>query len=413
MGGFHGIIRLMELEALKTVSWRIGWTNFGGPAAQIEQLKREFVDERKVIDEASFKTALGFCSLLPGPEAQQLATWIGWKLQGTKGALWTGALFVVPSILVLWVLSLLMVLGSNFTLIQGAFWGLRAAVMAMIVSALIRLSRKMLDIPEAWAIAAIAFFGVRFFQIPFPIIIMIAAAAGAWQNKRFAPNAKENTSAIDPGQAKRSVKSLAIGLSIWIAPTLLFGLIFGSGSTLFSEGLFFSKAALVTFGGAYAVLPYVAQQAVEHYRWVSDAQMLNALGLAETTPGPLIMVLQVVAFIGAWARPDAMPPVIAATLASLLCVWATFVPCFVWVLSGGPYIERAKNIPKLAGALAAITAAVVGVLSSLAVWTAMKLEILALVLGVFAWFALEQKKWPLWKALSICVAAGIVRSFWF
>jgi chromate transporter len=390
---------------------KLGFISFGGPTGQIAIMQTELVEKKKWISQARFLHALNFCMLLPGPEAQQLAIYIGWLLHKIRGGVVAGALFVVPSIFVLWTLSYVYAAFGNLPWIAAIFYGLKPAVTAIVLVAVIRIGRKALKNEVMWALAVLAFVAIYFFKVPFPAIVLSAGAIGFlgglfWKSKFETSSSHEadaRLSVISDEQESpphtrpnlaRAVRISIVCLILWLAPTIVAGIARGWDSTLFKEGLFFSKAAVVTFGGAYAVLPYVAQQALFHYGWLKPGQMMDGLGLAETTPGPLIMVLQFVGFIGAWQHPEGLPPVLAATLGALLTTWATFTPCFLWIFVGGPHIEQLRGNKKLTSVLSAITAAIVGVVLNLAVWFALRVFFLSA--GVIDWFA-----------ISLCAAAFV------
>lgn len=382
---------------------KLGFISFGGPTGQIAIMQTELVEKKRWISQSRFLHALNFCMLLPGPEAQQLAIYIGWLLHKIRGGIVAGAFFVIPSIFVLWILSYIYAAFGNLPWIVAIFYGLKPAVTAIVLVAVIRIGRKALKNEVMWALAALAFVAIYFFKVPFPAIVLSAGAIGFlgglfWKSK-FAVvadvEATERLSVISDEQEspphsrpnfRRAVLVSLICLVLWLAPTILAGITRGWDSTLFKEGLFFSKAAIVTFGGAYAVLPYVAQQALFHYGWLKPGQMMDGLGLAETTPGPLIMVLQFVGFMGAWQRPEGLSPGVAATLGALLTTWATFTPCFLWIFVGGPHIEQLRGNQKLTSALSAVTAAIVGVILNLAVWFALRVFFPSA--GVIDWFAI-------------------------
>jgi len=378
----HDVIPLREAAR----AWfAISLQTFGGPAGQIAVMQRTLVDEKRWIGQQRFLFALSYCTLLPGPEAQQLATYVGWLLNGVKGALVAGILFILPGVASLLALSAIYVAFGDTTLVEALFLGLAPAVLAIVVQALIRLSRKGLDHPALVCLAVASFVALAFFAVPFPVLVGLAALAG-WVLGRAIPSlSAPRAAAPDDGPAPlisddalhterpstgRSARILAIGLSLWFAPVALAALAFGRSSIFVDQGLFFSGAAVVTFGGAYAVLAYVAQQAVNVYGWLLPGEMVRGLALAETTPGPLVMVVQFVAFVGAYRAPGDLDPWVAAVLASLLVTWVTFVPCFLFILLGAPYVERLRGNRSLATALAGITAAVVGVIASLAVYFA-------------------------------------------
>ena len=359
---------------------KLGFVSFGGPTGQIALMHAELVEKKRWIDNSRFLHALNFCMLLPGPEAQQLAIYIGWLWHKTPGGIVAGALFVIPSIFILWALSYIYVAYGHVPFIAAIFYGLKPAVLAIVAAAVIRIGSKALMNAVMWAIAMVAFVAIYFFHAPFPLIVVSAGVIGLFGGK-FLPRVlgDETADPIDVDFANkatdfakpsllRALKISAIWLVIWALPLTLTGVFLGTQHTIFREGFFFSKAAVVTFGGAYAVLPYVSQLAVEHYQWLRADQMLDGLGLAETTPGPLIMVLQFVGFLGGWNHPGNLPPLLAATLGALITTWTTFVPCFLWVFLGAPYIEKLRGAKQLTAALSTVTAAVVGVILNLAVW---------------------------------------------
>jgi len=357
---------------------KLGLISFGGPAGQIAIMHTELVRRKGWIAEDRFLHALNFCMLLPGPEATQLATYCGWLLHGPRGGGAAGLLFFLPSAVLLWGLSWLYVAHGSLPAVEAVFHGLKPAVTAIVAVAVWRIGRRALRGPASWLLAAGAFGALYFAGIPFPWIILGAAILGlagsrlGWEwmpggGRGANPVASENLHESPGGWRRGAVVLLVIG-SIWWLPILGAGLIHGRDGFLLQEGLFFSKAAMVTFGGAYAVLPYVGQQAVDHFGWLSGSQMLDGLGLAETTPGPLIIVVQFVGFLGGWNHPGSLPPLLAATLGAGITTWATFAPCFLWILLGAPYVERLRGNAGLTSALAAVTAAVVGVVLNLAVW---------------------------------------------
>ncbi len=348
---------------------KLGFISFGGPAGQIAIMQTELVEKRRWIDQERFLHALNFCMLLPGPEAQQLAIYIGWLLHKIRGGIVAGVLFVLPSIFILWALSFIYVAYGNIPWIAAIFYGLKPAVLAIVAAAVIRIGRKALKSVLMWSIALAAFIAIYFFHAPFPLIVVGAGLLG------FARGTMSNERSTSPSAAigtaltfRRGLTIASMSILLWWAPIILAGVCLGIQHTVFCEGIFFSKAALVTFGGAYAVLPYVSQQAVENYHWIAPGQMLDGLGLAETTPGPLIMVLQFVGFLGAWNHPGNLSPLLAASLGALITTWATFAPCFLWIFLGAPYIEKLRDNHLLTAALSTVTAAVVGVILNLAVW---------------------------------------------
>jgi chromate transporter len=354
---------------------RIGLLSFGGPAAQIALMHREVVEERRWVSDARFLHALNFCMLLPGPEAQQLATYLGWLMHGVRGGVAAGLLFILPGVAVMLALSILYATLGNVPLVAALFFGLKCAVLVLVIEALLRVASRALKGAVPWLVAAAAFLALFAFDVPFPAVVLAAALLGYAAPGAFAggghgaakagpPALLDAALAADPdrvarmtGQARRAG---LVALALWVWPVAL---LMGSG-TFGDIAWFFSKMAVVTFGGAYAVLAYVAQEAVEGYRWLSAADMLAGLGLAETTPGPLILVLQFVGFLAAY-RDGGLA---AGVAGSLLAVWVTFAPCFAWIFLGAPFVERLHDQPRLKGALAGVTAAVVGVIANLALW---------------------------------------------
>ncbi len=405
---------------------KIAALSFGGPAGQIAVMHRILVDEKRWIDEARFMHALSFCMVLPGPEAMQLATYCGWMMHGVRGGLLAGTLFVLPGVLAIMALSILYVTLGDASWLTGLFFGLKAAVVAIVVGALIRIGGKALKSLVAKIIAVAAFVALALFAVPFPIVVLAAAAAG-WYLMR------------QPGEAKFSAEKVhahtfrvsAILALLWAAT--MAALYFGTGAaSIWTDiGGFFSTLAIVTFGGAYAVLAYVGQVAVTTKQWLLPGEMLDGLGMAETTPGPLVMVLQFVGFLAAYRNPGGLDPMLAGVLGGLLTSWVTFLPCFLWVFAGAPYIERLRANKAVSAALAGVTAAVVGVIANLALWFALhfvfaevalvrngiltvewpvwgSLNIWALILSLLAAVLLLRFKLGLFKVLGISVAAGMV-----
>lgn len=380
--GGHGV---SFREALG-VWCQVAALSFGGPAGQIAVMHRILVDEKRWVSEGRFLHALNYCMLLPGPEAQQLATYIGWLLHGWRGGLVAGGLFILPGFLSILALSLLYAAYQDLTLVQGLFFGLKAAVLAVVVEAVIRIGKKSLKNRVMIAIAGASFLGIFFFEVPFPALVLgaglLGLLGGRWWPGYFhvikghqvedgpAAALSDHGSGHTPPSWRRTLGILAIGLPVWFAPIVLFVSVFGPDHVLFIESVFFSKAAVVTFGGAYAVLAYIAQQAVEVYHWLLPGEMLDGLGMAETTPGPLVQVVQFVGFMGAYRNPAPFNPLLAGVLGSVVTTWVTFVPCFIWIFLGAPYIERLRGNRLLSSALSSITAAVVGVILNLAVWFA-------------------------------------------
>ena len=344
---------------------KLGFISFGGPAGQIAIMHRVLVDERKWIDEQRFLHALNFCVLLPGPEATKLATYIGWLLHGTRGGLAAGILFVLPGALIMLGLSLLYALGRGVPVVEGALFGIKAAVLVIVVEALVRIGRRALKTRLLVAIAAAAFIGIFFLNVPFPLIVVAAALVGY-----FTTQAAGSPARVAGGWAHAG-RALVVGFLLWCAPVVAVFIALGPEHVLADVGLFFAKLAVVSFGGAYALLAYMAQQAVETYHWMSAPEMVDGLGLAETTPGPLILVTQFVGFLAAYRDAAPFSPVAAGVLGAALTTWVTFVPPIALIFAGAPFVEALRSNPRLSGALAAITAAVVGVILNLTVWFAL------------------------------------------
>jgi chromate transporter len=352
-------------EALRVWA-KIGLLSFGGPAGQIALMHRVLVDEKKWIDEPRYLSALNFCMLLPGPEAMQLATYVGWRMHGIKGGLAAGLLFVLPGALVVLVLSMLYAALGKLPVAEALMMGVKAAVLAIVVEALLRIARRGLKARADQFLAAAAFVAIFFFGVPFPLIVFAAAIFGFMHGG--VPGAvSEPAPAVPKGQTAATV---ALWLAIWIVPLLGVAAWFGSGHVLSQIGLFFSKLAVVTFGGAYAVLAYMAQDVVQHFGWLTAGEMVDGLGLAETTPGPLILVTEFVGFLAAF-RHGGGNPWAMGVLGAVVTLWATFAPCFLWIFVGAPYMEWLRTVPQLQSALAAVTAAVVGVILNLTVWFAL------------------------------------------
>jgi chromate transporter len=362
---------------------KLGFISFGGPAGQIAIMHRELVEKKRWISDPHFLHALNFCTLLPGPEAQQLATYLGWRLHGVRGGIAAGALFVLPSVFILYALSWAFITAARVPWLGAIFYGLAPGVIAIVAAALIRIGRKALRTPALWVIAGAAFALIFFAKVSFVAIVAGAGLLG-WLGSRAMPaqfpaggGHGGGESRVEPAfvalpptphaTISRSLSVIALCGALWWLPVIAVATWLGWDSTPARQGIFFSQAALVTFGGAYAVLPYVAQQAVERFGWLTHGQMMSGLGLAETTPGPLIMVLQFVGFVGGWNHPGALPPPVAATLCALITTWATFLPSFLMVFLGAPLVEGLRRQPRISAALGAITAAVVGVILNLGV----------------------------------------------
>ena len=429
-------------EAFK-VWLRVALLSFGGPAGQIAVMHRIIVEERRWISEARFLHALNYCHLLPGPEAQQLAIYIGWLMHKTRGGLAAGILFVVPGVIALMALSWIYVIWGNVSFVAGLFFGLKTAVLAVVIEAVLRVGRRALKSQLAVVIAAVAFVALFFFAIPFPLVVLAAAFVGFAAN-RFgyamggqAAHGKDDDLLGEsmPDHAHpslgRAIKVVAIWLPLWLGPVALLYLFLGGDNVFTRLSVFFSQVAVFSFGGAYAVLAYVAQQAVETHHWLLPGEMLTGLGMAETTPGPLIMVVQYVGFLAGYRTPEMMSPLLAGTLAGLLVTWVTFTPCFLWVFLGAPYVEALRGVRALGAALSAVTAAVVGVILNLAVWFGVhvifretvrwhgfglnlslpvlpSIDIFATILAIAAALAIFRFKVGIIQTLLACSLAGVV-----
>ena len=437
-------VRGVSFAEATRVWCRVAALSFGGPAGQIAVMHRILVEEKRWIDEARFLHALNYCMLLPGPEAQQLATYIGWLLHGVRGGLTAGLLFVLPGAVAILGLSVIYGVYHDVTAVQAIFFGLKAAVLAVVVEAVFRIGKKALKNRVMLAIAALAFVLIFFFEAPFPLIVLGAGMVGLLGGRvrpdlfhviRGHATADGSHAVTDALAAQRqptlarALGVLAVWLPIWFGPIALLWLTLGRDHTLTREAVFFSQAAVVTFGGAYSVLAYIAQQAVEVYGWLQPGEMLDGLGMAETTPGPLIMVTQFVGFMGAYRHPEPFSPLLAGVLGSLVTTWVTFAPCFLWIFLGAPYVERLRGNVLLSSALSAITAAVVGVILNLAVWFAVHvvfrtvterhlgpvrllvadlrtIDVAALLIGIGAFYALFRLKWGMLPVLGVAAAVG-------
>ncbi|MEE1655297.1 chromate efflux transporter [Microvirga sp. CF3062] len=377
----HGV----SLSEAFRVWLRVAALSFGGPAGQIAVMHRILVEEKRWISESRFLHALNYCMLLPGPEAQQLATYVGWLMHRTLGGILAGGLFILPGIIAIMGLSWIYALYGKVGFVAALFFGLKAAVLAIVLEAVVRIGKRALKNRILIGIAAAAFVAIFFLDAPFPLIILAAGLAGFFGGRANLPefqvgghgsqSAEESDNLLGehlPDHARpntgRSVRIAAVWLALWLVPVAALLLLLGDSNVFSQIAIFFSKMAMVTFGGAYAVLAYVAQQAVETYGWLQPGEMLDGLGMAETTPGPLIMVLQFVGFMAAFRDAGALHPLLAGTLGGLLATWVTFAPCFLWIFLGAPYIEVLRGNRSLSGALTAITAAVVGVILNLAIW---------------------------------------------
>jgi chromate transporter len=444
----HGV----SLRQAFNVWLRVAMLSFGGPAAQIAVMHRILVEEKRWVSESRFLVALNYCMLLPGPEAKQLAVYIGWLMHRTLGGIMAGSLFVVPGVISIMALSYVYAAYGNVPLVVALFFGLKAAVLAIVLEAVFRIGKRALKNNAMRGLAAAAFVGIFFLALPFPLIILAAAligfvgaASGAEVFKTGSGHGKggpkqhgaaESLLGDDlPEHARPTVARAwavsAIWLALWLVPVIALLVILGPANVFSEIGVFFSKMAVVTFGGAYAVLAYVAQEAVEHYHWLKPGEMLDGLGMAETTPGPLIMVLQFVGFMAAFRDPGALPPMLAGTLGGLLATWVTFTPCFLWIFLGAPFVEVLRGNKALNGALSAITAAVVGVVLNLAIWFALhtifrevtpvrgygfdfespvlaSVDLWALALSVAAIVAIFRFKFGMIPTLLACSTVGVV-----
>ncbi len=410
---------------------KLGFISFGGPTGQIAMMHKDIVEKRRWIDEAHFLQALNFCMLLPGPEAQQLATYIGFLMHRAWGGIVAGVCFVLPSVFILWGLSWLYASFGSVPSVAALFYGLKPAVTAIVAEAVIRIGKKSLRNGFLVALAALAFVGIYFLHIPFPLIVLSAGImgyiGGIYMPSRLASSSNNNqNSSIEPilresmlrmiPSWQRSIKVAALCLTLWFAPIAVLGAWKGWGHIFVEIGILFSKAAVVTFGGAYAVLSYISQQAVTHYGWLSPEQMMDGLGLAETTPGPLIMVNQFVGYLAAFTHAVDMSPALAGAIGGLLTTWVTFVPSFLMIFVGAPFIERIRGNVKLGAALAAITASVVGVVLNLGVnFTYHTLfpdtdafDWFALAVSVIAFIGMTRFKWGMMLVIAGSAVAGFI-----
>ena len=412
-----------------SVWWRIGFLSFGGPAAQIALMHRMIVEEKGWLTERQFLNALSFCMMLPGPEAMQLATYAGWRLHGTWGGLMAGLAFVVPGAIVILALAAFYLLAGQTPIVASLFMGIKAAVLIIVLEALLRVAKKALDGVAHWLIAGFAFVGIFFLELPFPLIIALAAGYGVWHARQSPTPEATQVNPVGPVSLRKTLSTVAIWLTIWLVPLAVVGLLIEPD--IFGKiGLFFSKLATVTFGGAYAVLAYMAQDAVNQYGWLSTSEMMDGLGLAETTPGPLILVTEFVGFLAA-ARTEGDVNLWLGLAGAMVTLWATFAPCFLWVFAGAPYIEWISHRPRLREALRAITAAVVGVILNLSLWFGLHVLFdrvenqvfgplhvhvpdwssfnpALLALALVAGYLLHVRKWSILPCLLITSALGIM-----
>jgi chromate transporter len=404
---------------------KIGLLSFGGPAAQIALMHRVLVDEHRWLDERRFLSALSFCMLLPGPEAMQLATYAGWRLHGVRGGLAAGLLFVVPGALLVLALSVIYGAYGSTPTLTALFVGVKAAVLAIVLQALLRVASRAIKGRLDWAAAAAAFVAIYFLALPFPLVIVVAAAAGFLL--RAGSPAEPHAAPAVTVPMEQTLRTLFVWLIVWLAPLFAVAALFGAGHVLTQLAIFFSKLAVVTFGGAYAVLAYMAQAAVDHYGWLSAGEMLDGLGLAETTNGPLILVTEFVGYMAALRAGG----IGMGLLGALVTLWATFAPCFLWIFVGAPYVERLTHAPRLASALRTVTAAVVGVIANLSLWFTLhvlfvrvdelhvgplrlytpdptSLDTVALVLTVLALVLVFVLRAGIATTLAVCGAASLV-----
>jgi chromate transporter len=413
---------------------KLGFINFGGPAGQIAIMHRELVEKKRWVSEGQYLRTLNFCMLLPGPEAQQVATYIGWRLHGTLGGVVAGAFFVIPSIFVLWLLSYLAAAHSEVPAITGLLYGVQPVVIAIVVEAVLRIGKRTLHHGILVAFAVLAFVALYFLSVPFPLVV-VAAAVGGLLLSRAVPDAfrvrghgsseEEEESAVDqassngPPSVLRNLRLLGTFLVLWALPVGALYLWRGGEDVLVREALFFTGAAFVTFGGAYAVLSYVSDVAVNHYGWLTADQMVQGLGLAESTPGPLIMVTQYVGFFGAWNDNGPFGPLLYGTLGAAITTYATFLPCFMFIFLLAPYIELLANDRRLRAILVGVTAAVVGVIANLAVFFASRvlfpdgvslagLDVFALVVAVISFVILQRFRVPIYLMVPVGAVVGMV-----
>lgn len=399
-------------EALRFFA-RLGWISFGGPAGQIAILREELVERRRWLTPHEFSAGLNFSLLLPGPEAHQLVIYTGWKLHGVRGAIAAGVFFVLPAVLLLWVAAALYAVFGQLEAVQIFFGAVRPAVLAIILAALVRMARHHLHGARAWLLAAGAFAAMFFYHVPFPWVVIAALGLGAVKHLSTGSGPASPSAAPRPTVPWRTV---GLGLVAWFAPVVLAALVFGWDSLLASLGFFFSKVAVVTFGGAYAVLPYVADHAVNQAGWLSAAAMKDGLALAETLPGPLVKVLQFAGFLAGWNNPGPLTPWAMGTLGALITSWVTFVPSFLFILAGAPFVERLASDPRAKNMLETVTAAVIGVIANLAAWFAAGIfapgepsALYAVIAGVTLWL-LVGRGWSIPAVVGIAAAAGLLRA---
>ncbi len=422
---------------LLRVFTRIGFLSFGGPAGQIALMHRELVEERSWVAEEDYLHALNFCHLLPGPEAQQLATWIGWRLHGWRGGLAAGLLFVIPGACIILALSVFYALAANLGWVAALFLGVKAAVLAIVAQALLRIAGRALDTGVKRGLAAAAFAGLFLLALPFPLIVLGSGLIGI-----VIARTRPDLLALKPGKVgavlparpwRTTITSVLVWGAIWAAPMVLIAMTLGQGHVLWQIGVFFSQLAIVTFGGAYAVLAYMAQEAVQGFGWLEPGEMADGLGLAETTPGPLILVTQFVGYLAAFRAPEPFSPLVAGLLGAVLTTWVTFALCFMWIFAFAPWIDRLGQAVWLKGGLAAVTAAVVGAIANLTAWFALHVlfarvgeaefgplhlswpdlatfDWRAGVLAALALVLAFGAKWSVLRLLAVCAAGGLLFS---
>lgn len=436
-------------EAFK-VWLKVAMYSFGGPAGQIAVMHKYIVEDKKWLGENRFLHALNYCMLLPGPEAQQLATYIGWLLHKTRGGLLAGGLFVLPGFISILILSILYALWKDLTVVQGIFYGIKPAVLAVVLGAVIKIGKKALKNEVMVGIAVLAFIAIFFFNISFPYIVLAAGLIGyfggkIWEAKFYVIKGHADVSNSEMGlideyiQSERPalLKTLGVALfwlALWLVPVLILVSVLGTDNVFSKEALFFSQSAIVTFGGAYSVLAYISQKAVETYGWLQPGEMLDGLGMAETTPGPLIQVVQFVGFMGAYRNAGTLDPILAGVLASVLVTWVTYLPSFFFIFTGAPYIEYLRGNKSLSTALSGITAAVVGVILNLGIWFSLHtlfskvgelnagplhiplpvwstVEWGAVVITVAALLMIFKWKWDMLRTIGVCMGLGLVFKF--
>lgn len=412
----------------------IGLLSFGGPAGQVALMHRELVDQRNWVSEEDFLHALNFCNLLPGPEAQQLATWIGWKLHGWRGGLAAGLLFVIPGAVVILVLSMFYAVAASLDWFEALFLGIKAAVLAIVVQASIRIAGRALNTGVKRALAVVAFLGLFFLNLPFPLIVLGAALIGiivsATRPDLLAVQCVSGGQYVGPRPWGTTFQTIILWAAVWAAPMAVIAGTLGRDHVLWDIGTFFSQLAVVTFGGAYAVLAYMAQEAVQGFGWLQPGEMADGLGLAETTPGPLIMVTQFVGYLAAYRESAPFTPFVAGVLGAGVTTWVTFAPCFLWIFALAPWIDRLGNAVRLKGGLAAVTAAVVGVIANLTAWFLLHVlfgsvgeqdygplrlyipewttfDWRAALLAAVACVLVFRLSWPVVRVLAICAAGGL------